>query len=109
MNTIRELKQQEKYNNMLKRKNKEIESLHQEIKELNDSVIWWTNRFNAVERDNRELKTRIDKAIEYINKHTRYEHDGSDYDYMEWVDIDETNQVFIENILDILQGSESNE
>ena len=38
-----------------------------EIKELNDDLIWWTNRFNAVERDNREYKARIDKAIDYIH------------------------------------------
>lgn len=28
----------------------------EEIKEANDSITWWTNRFKAVERDNRKLK-----------------------------------------------------
>lgn len=47
-----------------------ITNLQQEIKEANDIITWWTNRFKAVERDNRELKEeleeekRIDKAVE---------------------------------------------
>ena len=36
--------------------------------ELNENITWWQNRFHAVERNNRELKERIDKAKEYINK-----------------------------------------
>ena len=36
-----------------------ITNLQQEIKEANDSITWWTNRFKAVERDNRELQQRI--------------------------------------------------
>ena len=50
---------------------KEIEELKAEIKELNDDNVWWTNRFNAVERDNRELKQvieRQDKEIDRLNK-----------------------------------------
>lgn len=38
MNTIRELKQQEKYKNMLKRKNKEIERLNSIIKEVREHI-----------------------------------------------------------------------
>ena len=47
-----------------------ITQLQQENKELNEDIIWWTNRFKAVERDNKELKQRIDKAIEYIKEHS---------------------------------------
>ena len=36
--------------------------------ELNENITWWQNRFHAVERNNRELKERIDKAKEYINE-----------------------------------------
>ena len=36
-----------------------ITNLQQENKEANDSITWWTNRFKAVERDNRELQQRI--------------------------------------------------
>ena len=39
----------------------EIEELKAEIKELNDSSVWWTNRFNAVERDNERLNNIIDE------------------------------------------------
>ena len=36
-----------------------------ELEELYENSEWWHNRFNAVERDNKNLKQRIDKAIEY--------------------------------------------
>ena len=36
-----------------------LTNLQQEIKEANDSITWWTNRFKAVERDNRKLQQRI--------------------------------------------------
>lgn len=45
------------------------EELEQEIKDLNDSMTWWNNRFNAVSRDNSKLRERIDKAIEVIRKY----------------------------------------
>ena len=33
-----------------------ITNLQQENQELNDSITWWNNRFNAVQRDYEELK-----------------------------------------------------
>ena len=45
-----------------------LEYSKEDIIEMQDDITWWTNRFKAVERDNRELKQRIDKAIEYIKK-----------------------------------------
>lgn len=91
-----------------------ITNLQQEIKEANDSITWWTNRFKAVERDNRELKEeierqskaqvilddmladygyRIDKAIEYINTHDDciYQEKG-------------LNEDSLNDLLNILQG-----
>ena len=50
-------------NKMLEQENKQLK---EEIKELNDNITWWTNRFNAVQRDYENLQTKIDKAIEYI-------------------------------------------
>lgn len=47
-----------------------IEQLKNNYIEANDSITWWTNRFNAVERDNRNLKNNRDKAIEYIKMHS---------------------------------------
>lgn len=44
-----------------------ITNLQQENQELNDSVTWWNNRFNAVQRDYEDYKSRIEKAVEYIN------------------------------------------
>lgn len=46
---------------------------------------------------------RINKAIEYIDKNTEFNHDGDDYGYMEWVDIINVNtQTFIKELLEIL-------
>ena len=68
MNTIRELKQQEKYKNMLKRKNKEKKiykdknaSLQFEKQKLYIALL---NREKEIER----LNNNIDKAIEYMNE-----------------------------------------
>ena len=37
-----------------------------ELEELYENSEWWHNRFNAVERDNRNLKNKIDKAIDKL-------------------------------------------
>lgn len=58
MHTIRELEQQEKYKNMLKRKNKEIKRLNNIIKQY-DKVSFIHEM---------ELQKRIDKAIKYIEE-----------------------------------------
>ena len=68
MNTIRELKQQEKYNNMLKRKNKEIEKLKEELKDLNRILCVWNsreliNKFNK-EYDKEDLEKNPNR--EYV-------------------------------------------
>lgn len=47
-----------------------IQELEAQVQELNDDAIWWTNRFNALERENKQLKERIDKTIECINENT---------------------------------------
>ena len=48
-----------------------ITNLQQENQELNDSITWWNNRFNAVQRDYEDYKSRIEKAVEYIKEHQR--------------------------------------
>lgn len=49
----------------LRYQNKQLET---ELKEANESITWWTNRFNAVERDNKNLQNNRDKAIAFINE-----------------------------------------
>ena len=58
-----------------------IANLQEELKSANESISWWQNRFNAVEKENENLKidnkrlqhngkvfkSRNEKAIEYIN------------------------------------------
>ncbi len=61
MNTIRELKVKEKYDNMLKRKNKEIERLKQ--------MKIHTEKYASEMEDKYILeKNKNDKAIEYIEQ-----------------------------------------
>ena len=52
-------------------KKQDVEIINAEIETLNESITWWSNRFNAVERDNRELRKEIEKlnkALQSINK-----------------------------------------
>ena len=67
----------------------EIEELKADIEEYRDSTTWWSNRFNAVERNNRELRQEIERlhsiikeVREYIENNTLYEQDYT-YDYEE--------------------------
>ena len=46
-----------------------ITNLQQENQELNDSIIWWTNRFNAVQRDYEELKQENERLKELCDKY----------------------------------------
>jgi len=46
----------------------EIEELKAEIKELNDSSVWWSNRFNAVERDNERLNNIINELESHLEQ-----------------------------------------
>ena len=44
----------------------EIDQLKQELKEANESITWWKNRFNAVERDYVHYKNLVTRAIHLI-------------------------------------------
>lgn len=46
----------------------DISEKETELQDANESIIWWTNRFNAVERDNRNYKLKIDKIINELEK-----------------------------------------
>lgn len=86
-----------------------INNLQEEVKSANESITWWTNRFNALYKENERIHkeldyanndniyyiAKIDKAIEYIYKLQRND------------DI----EIWRENgywayLLNILQGSE---
>ncbi len=47
---------------------KHIEILEEELKSANEEITWWSNRFKAVERDNRQLKKDKKKAIELLDE-----------------------------------------
>lgn len=65
----KELKEEQednyKQSEWLVKKQKKIEQLETDYKEAIESVTWWRNRYNAVERDKKQLKNNRDKAIEY--------------------------------------------
>lgn len=68
MNTIRDLKQQEKYNNMLKRKNKEKNI----YKSKNSTLrIEKMNLIKAVERKDKEIE-RLNNAFDCLEQVIRY-------------------------------------
>ena len=46
----------------------EIEELKADIEEYRDSTTWWSNRFKAVERDNRKLKKEIERLNNVIKQ-----------------------------------------
>ena len=52
--------------NELKKKNKQLET---DYKEANESVTWWGNRYNAIVKQNGEVKKQKDDVVEYIKKY----------------------------------------
>ena len=44
-----------------------VRELHEELKSAKESITWWTNRFNAVEKENERLKELINQ---YEEEHT---------------------------------------
>lgn len=90
-----------------------IINLQEELKSANESISWWQNRFNAVEKENErlrkdygrlmqnnaytlELEQRNEKAIEYIKEHRR-----ADLVFKLYLTEQETD-----NVLNILQGGD---
>lgn len=60
------------------------------------------NRLNNIIN---ELQDRIDKAVEYIDKNTEFNHDGNEYGYMEWMDIINVSTLeFVDDLKSILKG-----
>ena len=65
MHTIKELKQQEKYDNMLKRKNKEIENLHSIIKEAREYI---QDRYDGEVLTHTFDKDNVKELLEILEK-----------------------------------------
>ena len=58
----------------------EIEELKADIEEYRDSTTWWSNRFNAVERDNRELRKEIERLKSIIKEVREYIEENTNSD-----------------------------
>ena len=96
MNTIRELKQQEKYKTMLKRKNKEKDIYKTQNQTLRIKYEGIKKLLEKKDKEIERLNNIIDKAIEYIKNNQWYSVDYGD------------NILDAKEILEILKG-ESNE
>lgn len=56
----------QEFNRYLKYIEDYITDLQADNQELQDSITWWNNRYNALQRDYEDYKSRCEKAIEYI-------------------------------------------
>ncbi len=77
-----------------------ITNLQEELQESNESITWWANRFNAVERDKKDYKSRIDKAKEYIN------HEIFKRTILVGVGTKKYTRNILDNVLNILNGGD---
>ena len=83
-----------------------------ELGEANDSVVWWCNRYKAVQRELEEhkkckLKQRIKNAIDYIENNSLYE-EILDYDYEENPYVSYTTDEYVKDkLLNILNGEDN--
>lgn len=103
MNTIRDLKQQEKYTNMLKRKNKEKNI----YKSKNSTLrIEKMNLIKAVERKSKEIE-RLNNRLKNSNDTCNYLRNIIDnaIDYIDRRDIEWGSEEH-NKLLNILKGSE---
>ena len=66
---------------------KRYDEMKVELQDANVSVIWWQNRYNAVERDRKQLENNRDKAIEFIEEKRKV---------FEWYD---TDLFYLESLL----------
>ena len=102
----------------LEKERKKNKELQQELKEANESITWWSNRYKAVEEEHKNctrkhwqekcaehcanekiLQCRIDKAIEYINSKNKYYYEnGKEIVHQEII-----NSI---DLLNILKGSD---
>ena len=48
-----------------------ITNLQEEVKSANESITWWTNRFNALQKETNNLKTSLDESQEVIADYKR--------------------------------------
>lgn len=73
-----------------------------EVLKLNDSLKYWANKCKELEKEKRELNTKILSAIEYIESKEEEEH-INDYDehYM-----DDYLDDYDEHLLNILKGKD---
>lgn len=79
-----------------------ITNLQQENQELNDSIIWWNNRFNAVQRENERLKDQNNDLRKiYRNTYNKLFENGNDElaRYFQ-AQIDECRTFYVEPIID---------
>ena len=55
----------EVYEPLIEQLQQENQELKEELVSANESITWWNNRFNAVTRDNEQLKNKIKELVKY--------------------------------------------
>ena len=55
----------EVYEQLIEQLQQENQELKEELVSANESITWWNNRFNAVTRDNEQLKNKIKELVKY--------------------------------------------
>lgn len=91
----KELKEEQednyKQSEWLVKKQKKIEQLETDCKEANESVTWWQNRFNAVEKENEQLKKQKDDGIKYIKSNCIVSDEWTELDFCNFVPTGKVN------------------
>ena len=55
----------EVYEQLIEQLQQENQESKEELVSANESITWWNNRFNAVTRDNEQLKNKIKELVKY--------------------------------------------
>lgn len=97
------------YINKLEQDNKKLEEL---LKSANESITWWTNRYKAVEKNNKKLKV-IDKAIKYISSNCILSDEWTDLGFCNFVPTGritykQLSKTKVKELLNILKGNDNN-
>ena len=72
---------------------------------MDDEEVFYL--IDIIEKQHKELETYkklINTAINYILNNTHIEHDGDDYGYTEWIEIDTDTTTFITTLKNILEN-----
>lgn len=89
-------------------KTNKLQQENQQLKKDYAQIVSDNCDYLKLEQQRNLYKSVIEEVREYIDTNTKFEHDGDDYGYTEWVNIKPQNIVFINELLEILDKSKEN-